>query len=391
MESYKRGNGVMKKLILRALLLLIGSGTIAHTMENPNALKISQSRYNAFDKIKTDKTLPLTEQQLLDLIKRGDYDALQQELARGLNAKYIFENGEFKGESLIQVAFGKSVVNRNDIAARLLKHGAQPEDLNEFIKTAVKAFSAETVQWLLNHGAKDESAYAIVAMIEPKAQGYKKEQLIKIKELLAPKKAIPSSQIIPPKAAELRNTELPVVVVSQPVKKQPEDLYTVLGQPEEQKLFKAVLSGDEKTLTEYLDMGVSPNFVFSAGSAGKNKSLLQLAITEGLKNQEKIADILLQYGADSNELNKGLLLAVERMDAPKVAWLVAKGAQPTNEILNRVKDLEKNNTHPVKQKKLLEIKTLLENKKQVVPGPVIPRKPLPPVPQKSVGKNLVNK
>lgn len=384
----------MKKRVLQASLLIIISSTIAYAMENPSAFKTSQSRYNPFNKIDTHNISSLNEDQLLLLIKRGDYDALQQELARGLNAQYIFENGEFKGKSLIQVAFGTSIVNRNDIAARLLKHGAKPEDLNEFIKIAIKTFNADTVKWLLNHGAKDESAYAVVSMIEPKAQGYKKEQLIKIRELLAPNKMISSSHITKQPATELKKAELPVVLL--PLKKQLEnkDFYTVLGQPEEQRLFKAVLSGDGKKLTEYLEMGVSPNFVFSVGSAGK--SLLQVAVTESLHNQEKIADILLQHGADHKALNEGLLLAVERIDMPKVAWLLAKGAQPTDKILKHIQDLEKNNTHPVKQKKLLEIKALLEQKKQLqspkaVSGTLMSKKSLPPIPQKLVVKNIINK
>lgn len=368
MERVSRGDGVMKKQ-LRIMLLLLLSGIIAHAMDKPSLLKTSAQRYNPFGKLATHNAPPLNDEQLAQMVKRGDYDVLQQELGRGLNAQYVFETGEFKGKSLIQAVFGNSVVNRNQIAARLLKHGANPQDLNEFIKNAVKAYSSETVEWLLDHGAKDDTAYEVVALIERSAQGLKKEQLQKIKVLLEPVKV-------------RRETKLPVFVL-EPIKKQitTTDLYTVLGATEEQKLFKAVLAGDVNKLYEYLEMGVSPNFVFTTGAAGK--SLLQVGVTQTLNNQEKIADLLIKYGADSQALSDGLIFAVERFDKPKVEWLLAKGAPVTAQLKQKIQELEKNNTHPVKQKKLAEIKTLVE-KQRIPTVPVVKQfnKPLPPVPSK---------
>lgn len=368
MERVSRGDGVMKRL-LRILLLLILSGTIAHAMDRPNLLKTSAQRYNPFGKLETHNAPPLNDEQLAQMVKRGDYDLLQQELGRGLNAQYVFETGEFKGKSLIQAVFGNSIVNRNEIAGRLLKHGANPQDLNEFIKNAVKAYSSETVKWLLDHGAKDDTAYEVVALIERSAQGLKKEQLQKIKVLLQPVKVGPV-------------TKLPVFVL-EPIKKQitTTDLYTVLGATEEQKLFKAVVAGDVNKLYEYLEMGVSPNFVFTSGASGK--SLLQVAVTQTLNNQEMIADLLLKYGADSHALSDGLMFAVERFDKPKVEWLLAKGALVTAQLKEKIQELEKNNTHPVKQKKLAEIKMLVEKQKiPTVPAVKQFNKPLPPVPSK---------
>lgn len=377
MERVKRGDGVMKKLLLIMPLLMLG-------MHSINAmLGKSESRYNPFDKFKALKAPQLTEDQLLQVIKRGDYDALVQELLRGLNAKYIFETGEFKGKSLLQVALGHSMSNRYDIASRLLKEGANTADLNEFIKVAVKTYNSQMLKWLLEHGAKDDSVYAVVEILEKGAQGLRKEELIKIKELLRPQQTVVvPAAIAKPKASETSKTELPVVV-AQPVKTQPvkKDAFTVLAEADEQKLFNALLSGNEKKVAEYLEMGVSPNFVFWKGASGK--SLLQVAVTQTLNNQEKIADLLLQYGADSQALSDGLILAVERFDKPKVEWLLAKGAPVTAQLKEKIQDLEKNNTHPVKQKKLAEIKTLVE-KQRIPVAPVVTQfvKPLPPVPGK---------
>lgn len=370
------------KRLLRLLPLLLLCGAMTHAMDKMGA---SISRYDPFMQIPLPNAPKLSEEKILLLIKDGKYDDLVHEILNGLEVKYKFTKGEYEGKSLLQVALGHSIANRygipnrHEIASMLLKRGASSEDLNPFLNTAIKRIDPAEVKWLLDHGAKPApDAHDVVITLEKATQNDKKEKIIQIKNLLEewqskrPAKPVTVAESRPRVEQPKVRTELPVVKV----KFDKKDLFTVLGSSEEQKLLKAVLSGDDKKLAEYLEMGLSPDFVFTQGSPGK--SVLKVVVTESLKNQEKLADLLLAYDANKQSLQDGLALAIQRFEKPKVEWLLAKGAQPTDELLKQVEVLQKATAHPVKQKIVTEIKTLLKASAQVTQF----NKPLPPVPAK---------
>lgn len=394
MEGLKRGNGVMKKL-LRLLPLLLLSGAITHAMDNLGA---SIPRRDPFMQFPPPNAPKLSEEQILLLIKNGKYDDLAYELANGLKVDYKFTTGQYVGKNLLQLALEHSITNRHEIATMLLKHGAQTQDLNQFLTTAIKKIDPTEVKWLLEHGAKPaHDTSAVVAVLEKATekpgQEERKEKLIKIKKLLEERQPQVSTKPVAvesrPKIEQTKaRTELPVIK-----KFDKKDLFTVLGETEEKKLFNALLSGNEQKLAEYLNMGLSPDFIFTQGAPGK--SLLKVAVTESIKNQETLADLLLESGADPKELNAGLILAIDRFEKPKVIWLRAKGAHVTDEVLAHIKDLEKNTMQPARQKIVAEIKKLLLEKRNLEQPqinrpsssePVAPitqfNKPLPPVPVK---------
>lgn len=363
----------MKKVLLVLPLLL--SGAITCAMDKMGA---SISRRDPFMQLPLPNAPKLSEEQIVQLIKDGKYDELAHELNKDLKADHKFTSGQFKDKSLLEVAFEHSITNRNDIAAMLLKRGAHIEDLNPFVTKAIKKFDSDAVKWLLDHGAKPASdALIVVTSLEKAAQGLKKDNLTKIKKLLEERQVpLPAK---PAAAEQSPRVEQPKARIQLPVVKKfdKKDQFTVLGEREEAKLFKVMLSGDDKKLTEeYLAEGLSPDFKFTLGSPGK--SLLEIAVTQTQSsNQEKIADILLAYGANSADLNGGLTLAIERFEKPKVKWLLEKGAQPTDEMVKRAEALEKTTAQPIKQKVAAEIKVLL---KKYLPTQY--SKPLPPVPSK---------
>lgn len=385
----------MKKLLLFVSFLLINSASV-HAMR-----KQEPSLVNPFLKFPAVNAPQLTQEQILTLLKRGNYSDLEYELAKGLNPKHIFEIGEYKGKSLLQVAFGNSLSNRYEIASRLIKAGANPQDLKEFYITAIKAFNPDMVKWLVEHGVTpDDDIYSLVSILEKGAQEFKKEQLAKIKHLLQGRHTL-VTPIKTSTGANIRLSESVAPAVSEESlirKKLPEktdDLYTVLSSADERILLQALLSGDQSKLAEYLQMGVSPNFVFAVASPGN--SLLGVVVTQSLKNYKELADMLLAQGASKTDLSKGLTPAIERYDFEKVSWLLDKGASVAPEALERVATLEKIQNQPsIKQQRLAEIKQLLEGKKSLLkpiikrnekpaaPATkrIIPHKPLPPLPFK---------
>lgn len=370
----------MKKIILVLPLLL--NGVISRAMDKMGA---SISRRDPFMQLPLPNAPKLTQEQLAKVIVDGRYEDLAHELNNGLKADFIFTVGQHAGKSLLQVAFANSITNRYDIASMLLKRGADAADLNAFFIQAIKKFDPIEVKWLLEHGAKAPAdALNVVSALERATQGAKKERIAAIKQLLEkqlPKElpVVTNEPIQKPKPQIL--TQLPVI---QKFDKQ--DQYTLLGSAEEQKLLKAVLAGDETKLNEYLQMGLSPDFVFTQGAPGK--SLLKVAVTESLKNQDKLAELLLAYGATKGDLREGLTLAIQRFDKPKVEWLIAKGAQPTDEHMLIAENVEKNAAQPAKKKIAAEINTLLKKHQ-----PSQYNKPLPPVPLKRpvLLKNLNDK
>lgn len=385
----------MKKLMLFLPLIIGGMMTLA--------MDKSELRSNPFLQFPHEKAPQLSEEKILQIIIRGDYQGLAHELANHLNANYRFTSGEHKGKSLLQVAFGNSISNRHDMANQLLRNGANPEDLNDFFRVAVKKFNPDDIQWLIVHGAKpDNDVYPVVASLERVAQGDKKEKLTKIKELLQGRHTLvtpmrPAASL--PIALEGLYAPPPVAINhTKPVKK--EDLFTVLGDAEEQKLFNAVLAGDKEKLAEYLKQGVSPNFVFWKRAPGQ--SLLAVVVTQSLKNYKELGQLLLDEDASIGDLRKGLIPAIEKYDVEKITWLMNKGAKPTQEDSARIAALEKMQAPAIKQQKLAEIKKLLEGKQSlvtpvarrgsspiVIPSPaprVVPAKPLPPIP--AAAKNV---
>lgn len=358
----------MKKILLVVPLLL--SGTILCAMDKMGA---SISHRDPFMQLPLENDPKLTQDQLVQIIKDGKYDDLARELNRGLKADFIFTVGSHAGKSLLQVAFEHSITNRRDIASMLLKRGANTQDLNKFFVSAIKKFDADEVKWLLEHGANAPAdALSVVKTLEKAAQGAKKEKLLSIKTLLEEHTPAALTNVnVPDRPSKPQIvTQLPVVV-----KFDTRDQFTVLGQAKEQELFKAVLAGDEIKLGEFLKLRLSPDFVFTLGSPGK--SILTVVVTESLKNQEKLTDLLIAYGANTAALNKGLSLAIERFELPKVQWLIARGVQPTDADIRNAENLEKNTAHPAKKKVAAEINAILKKHQ-----PSQYNKPLPPVPLK---------
>lgn len=358
----------MKKIMLVLPLLL--SGAISCAMDKMGA---SISYRDPFMQLPLQNDPMVSQDQLVQIIKDGKYDDLARELNRGLKADFIFTVGSQAGKSLLQVAFEHSIINRRDIASMLLRRGANVQDLNKFLVAAIKKIDADEVRWLLEHGAQAPvDAVNVVNTLEKAAQGAKKEKLLSIKKLLEERTPAALSNVsVPDKPSKPQIvTQLPVVVGFDAY-----DQFTVLGQAKEQELFKAVLAGDERKLEEYLRMKLSPDFVFTLGSPGK--SILTVVVTESLKNQEKLTDLLIAYGANTAALSKGLSLAIERFELPKVQWLIARGAQPTDADMRNAENLEKNAAQPAKKKVAAEINAILKKHQ-----PSQYKKPLPPVPLK---------
>lgn len=358
----------MKKIMLVVPLLL--SGTISCAMDKMGA---SISYRDPFMQLPVPNAPAATQDQLVKIIVEGKYDELAHELNNGLKADFIFTVTPHAGKSLLEVVFAHSITNKYEIASMLLKRGARTQDLNAFLVEAIKKFDADKVKWLLVHGAQAPAdALQVVNTLEKAAQGVKKERLLSIKKLLEERAPAALANVNIPDTPSKPQivTQLPVVVAFDRY-----DQFTVLGQAKEQELFKAVLAGDEKKLGEYLQMGLSPDFVFTLGSPGK--SILTLAVTESLKNQEKLTDLLIAYGANTAALSKGLSLAIERFELPKVQWLIARGAQPTDADMRNAENLEKNAALPAKKKVAAEINAILKKHQ-----PSQYKKPLPPVPLK---------
>lgn len=174
----------MKKLLYAFLFLLPISG---YAMEKPG----KDDFYNPFNKLPQSNYPRLKEADIILILKKGNYDDLERELARGLNAEHVIQSGEYKGKTLIQVAWLASVSNRQEIVSRLLRHGAQVKDLNQFLKLAIDAHNPNQVKWLIDHGAKDDSAYEYAKKLQADEKSqFKKEKLQEIVVLLAPRQTL---------------------------------------------------------------------------------------------------------------------------------------------------------------------------------------------------------
>lgn len=203
-----RISGGMEKVMRRLLYAIIVLG-----ISPAFAMQRQGVNYNPFLKLPASNTPQiLSEEQLLTILKRGNFEDLQYQLANRLNPNYRIENGEYKGKTLIQVVWLASINNRYEMADRLLVEGADIKDLNDYIKLAIRAYNPDQVKWLIDRGAKDDGAYEVVErLLRVQKDSFKNEQLVKILEILKPRKSLVTPIVRRVTNAEPRRTKLPVI------------------------------------------------------------------------------------------------------------------------------------------------------------------------------------
>lgn len=170
--------------------------------------------------------------------------------------------------------------------------------------------------------------------------------------------------------------EMPVKAASQ----------NTLLQPTDENLSRILSSGSYNDLKTMLDNRiVLPTRIF-LNKLFNEKSLLQatlelqVGLITGKDGRYKIANLLLEKGADRNDLNAYLVPAIERADEQLVVFLIENGAQDLDGKAAQAvaNQLQKQRLPDVKRDALLRIQNKLPGRQSLM-SPVIKRQGKGPV------------